>query len=194
MAQEIGSIGTEFLDGIKKNAGMAIAVGVVLLIAGFLAIGSPLAVGLSVAVVIGVLLLIGGIALLVLAFKAGSIEKGLLPSIVGIVTVVIGLLMISRPGAGLTSLTLFLAVYFLVTGVFEIMWAFLVRPAKGWGWTLFSGLVSLLLGFIIWGQFPLSGAWAVGTLVGIRMIFSGLMLIMLGAAARSKVKEVQSAA
>jgi len=192
MAQEISTIGKEFLDGIKKNAGIAIAVGVLLVIAGFLAIGSPLVAGLSVSVFVGVMLMIGGFGQLTLAFKAGSFGKELLSSIVGIVTVVAGLLMISSPGAGLASLTIFLAAYFLMTGTFEIIGAFQIKPANGWGWTLFSGIVSVLLGFMIWGQFPISGAWAIGTLVGIRMLFSGSSLIMLGSAARGAVKEVKS--
>jgi uncharacterized membrane protein HdeD (DUF308 family) len=50
---------------------------------------------------------------------------------------------------------------------------------------LINGLVSLLLGLMIWGQFPFSGVWAVGVLVGIKLIFGGWMLIMLGTAVRS---------
>jgi uncharacterized membrane protein HdeD (DUF308 family) len=192
MTQEISSIGKAFLDGIKESAGMAIGVGVVLVIAGFLVMGSPLVVGLSVSVVVGVMLLIGGIGQLLLAFKAGSFGKGLLLSIVGIVTVVVGLLMISRPGAALATLTFFLAAYCLMTGIFESLWAFQLKPAKGWGWTLFSGLVSVLLGIMLWSEFPISGVWAIGMLVGIRMLFSGLTLIMLGSATRGVVKEVRA--
>jgi uncharacterized membrane protein HdeD (DUF308 family) len=180
MTQEMSTIKEEFLDGIRKNAGLAIAVGVLMSIVGILAIGSPFVVGLSVSVFAGFMLLIAGIGQLVLAFKAGSFGRGLLSAIVGIVTAVVGLLMISRPGVGLASLTLFLAAYFLVAGIFEAVGAFQMRPAKGWGWTLFSGILSLLLGLIIWGQFPISGAWAIGMLVGIRLLFSGVALIMLG--------------
>jgi uncharacterized membrane protein HdeD (DUF308 family) len=54
----------------------------------------------------------------------------------------------------------------------------------GWVWTLVSGIVSLLLGMLIWSQWPLSGVWAVGLLVGINILFSGWSLIALGAAAR----------
>lgn len=184
MVQEISTIGMEFLDGIKRHPSMEIAAGVVLLIVGLLAIGSPFVTGLSVAFAIGVLLMIGGITHLVLAFKMGSFGKGLLAFIVGILTAIVGLVMISRPGIGLVSLTLSLAFFFVVAGIVEIMWAFQIRPFSGWGWTLFSGIVSLLLGFMIWGEFPLSGVWAVGTLVGIRMIVSGWTHIMLGVAAR----------
>lgn len=194
MSQEIENVGTEFLDGVKRNAGLAIAVGVILLIVGVLAVGSPFVAGISVTVAVGAMLIIGGVSQLVFAIKAGSLGKGLLSFILGILTVVVGVLMISRPDVGLVSLTLFLAAYFLIGGIFEIMWSFQIRPVQGWGWTLFGGLVSLLLGLMIWGQYPLSGAWAVGTLVGVRLIFSGWTLIMLGTAARSMAKEAKSAA
>lgn len=189
MAHEISTIGKAFLDGIKESAGVAIAVGVVLVIAGLLAIGSPLVAGRSVSVFVGVMLLIGGIGQLALAFKAGLFGKGLPSSIIGMVTILIGIFMLNSPGAILTT---FLAAYFLLTGIIEIFIAFQVKPAKGWVWTLFSGSIAVLFGFMIWGQFPVSGVWVIGMLVGIRMLFSGLMLITLGSAARGAVKELKA--
>jgi uncharacterized membrane protein HdeD (DUF308 family) len=190
MAREISTIGNEFLSGIRRNAGLAIAVGILMIITGILAIGSPLVAGLSVSVFVGLMLLIAGIGRLVLAFRAGSFGRGMLSAIVGIIMAVAGVLMISSPGAGLATLTIFLASYLLIAGIFEIAGSFEIRPAKGWGWTLFSGIVAVLLGFMIWGQFPVSGAWAVGLLVGLQMLFSGIALIMLGSGTRSVVKEV----
>jgi uncharacterized membrane protein HdeD (DUF308 family) len=194
MAEEISSIGKAFLDGIKESAGAAIVVGVILVIAGMLAIGSPFAAGLSVSVFVGVMMLIGGAGQLFLAFKAGSFGKGMLSAIVGIITAVVGLLMISRPGVGLASLTLFLAAYFFISGIIESLWAFQLKPAKGWGWTLFSGIITVLFGFMIWGDYPLSGIWAVGTLVGLRMLFSGWTLIMIGMGVRGRAKEAAGTA
>ena len=194
MSQEMENAGTAFLDGIKRNAGMAIVVGVILLIVGALAIGSPFVAGVSVTLAVGAMLIIGGVAQLFFAFAAGSLGKGLLAFILGTLTIVVGGLMISQPGVGLASLTLFLAAYFVVSGIFEVMWGFQIRPVSGWGWELFGGLVSLLLGVMIWAQYPFSGAWAVGTLVGIRLIFSGWTMVMLGAAARSMAKAAKSAA
>jgi uncharacterized membrane protein HdeD (DUF308 family) len=189
MTQKISPLGIAFLDGIRESAGAAIAVGVVLVIAGGLAIGSPIVAGLSVSLFVGVMLLIGGIGQLVLAYKAGSFGKGQLSTIIGMVTVMVGLLMIIRPGA---ILTIFMTAFFLLTGIIESFWAFQIKPDKGWGWTLFSGIVSVLLGCMIWGQYPFSGAWVLGAFVGIRLLFSGLTLIMLGSAARGAVKEVKS--
>lgn len=187
------TMSTELLDVIKRNAGVAIAMGVVLVIVGLLALGAPLVAGLSVAMIVGALLLAGGIAQLFMAFKAGSFGRGLMIFLMGALTVVVGAYMISNPGIALATLTLFLAAWFVVEGIFEILWAFQLKPIKGWGWTLFSGLVSLLLGIMIWRQFPVSGAWAIGILAGIKLIFSGLWLIILGSAGRSAAKEVQEA-
>ena len=92
----------------------------------------------------------------------------------------------------LATLTLVLAVYFVVDGVFQIIWAFRLRPIKGWGWTLFSGIAALVLGVMIWRQFPVSGIWAVGTLAGIHMIFGGSSMASVSRAARSAAKEAQS--
>lgn len=192
MAAEIKLAGSGFLDEIKKNAGLTMLIGVMLVISGFFAIVSPLMAGLSIALVVGVLLLINGVGLLFLAFKAGSFGKGFFIFLAGILTILVGGIMFARPGAGLASMTLFLALYFLFSGISDIVWSFQLKPENGWGWTLFSGIVSLLLGGMIWRQFPVSGAWAVGVLVGIRFLTNGITLVVFGIAARGAVKELNS--
>ena len=94
---------------------------------------------------------------------------------------------------GPATLTLVLATYPFVDGVFEIVYAVRLRPIKGWGWTLFSGIASLALGIMIRRQFPVSGMWAVGTLAGIHMIFAGSSITALSRAARSDAKEALAA-
>jgi len=64
----------------------------------------------------------------------------------------------------------------------------LVDRFEGWGWSLLSGIISLLLGLAIWRQWPLSGLWVIGLFVGIEMLFSGLSWLMLGLAVRSPAK------
>ena len=82
-------------------------------------------------------------------------------------------------------------VEFFVAGISEVIGAFKMKRAKGWVWALFSGVASLLLGIMIWWQFPLSGTWAVGILTGIRMIFGGGWLIVLGSGFRAAAKAEQ---
>jgi uncharacterized membrane protein HdeD (DUF308 family) len=88
--------------------------------------------------------------------------------------------MMTQPVAGLASITLLLVAYLVAAGLGELIVALQLRPASGWGWMLFNGIITLLLGMMLWRQFPLSGVWAVGVLFGIKMIFSGWALVFIG--------------
>jgi len=184
MAEVPITTGESLIGIIKRSAGTVIAIGVLTVVLGFLALVAPLAAGLSIAVAVGLLLLIGGLAQLFFAFRAGSFGAGLMVFVLGALKTFAGVMMFFEPVVGLVALTLLLAAYFAVEGVAEILWALQLRPAAGWGWCLGSGIAALLLGVMIWGQFPLSGVWAVGTLVGIKLIFSGTTLLTLGNGAR----------
>ena len=89
-------------------------------------------------------------------------------------------------------LSLLVASYFFVHGIFEVIEAVQLRPAPGWGWSLFSGILTVSLGVLIWRQWPVSGAWAIGVLVGIHVLMSGWAAIMLGTAARGAASEVSA--
>ena len=193
MANEIQEIDQEVLSVIKGQSRVGIVVGIAIIVAGVLALLSPMIAGLSVAIAVGVLLLVSGVSRLFLAWGMGSFGHGLLVFLMGVLSIIAGGYMLARPGMALATLTLFLAAYFIVDGVFEIIWAFRLRPIKGWGWELFSGIVALALGIMIWRQFPMSGMWAVGTLVGIHMIFGGSSLASICGAARRAASDVQAA-
>ncbi len=185
---EDAAVTSGLLDGIKKNARLAVIMGIIMVICGFLAVGSPLAAGVYVTIFVGIMLVVGGIAQCILAFSAGAFGKGLLIFIVGALTAVAGFYLFNQPLEGLVSITLFLAIYFVVTGIFELVSAFQIRPADGWGWMLVNAIVTLLLGIMIWRQFPLSGAWAVGILFGVKLILSGWSLIFIGRSVRGAAK------
>ena len=171
---------TGLLGGIKKNARLTVACGVILIVAGFLAIMSPLVAGLSLTIMVGAMLAVSGIGQCFLAFKAGAFGQGLMVLIFGVLMTFAGFYMMTQPVAGLASITLILVAYLVATGLFEIIAAFQIRPAQGWGWELFNAIVTLLLGIMLWRQFPLSGAWAVGILFGIKMIFHGWAFVFIG--------------
>ena len=100
--------------------------------------------------------------------------------------------MLSQPVSGLATLTLFLAGYFIASGVVQVVGALGARPEQGWGWLLFGGIISFMLGVMIWRQFPISGVWALGTLVGVQLMMSGWTLIAVGGLAKNAVKEVSA--
>jgi len=174
----------------KKHAGWLVVLGVVTVIAGFLAMASPLLAGLSVTVLIGIAMVIAGVARTIGAFQAGSFGQGALAFVGGILTFAAGVILAAKPGIGLATLTLVLGGYLLVDGISGAVLAFHVRPEKGWGWMLFSAVMGVVLGILLLKEWPLSGAWAIGTLVGINLVFAGFTFISVGSTARSVAKKL----
>ena len=173
------------IDAVKKDSTALLILGIVTVVLGSLAMMSPMITGVAVALMVGILLIGGGIMRTIFAFKCKSWGAGILVFLLGILTLFVGLYMVSMPGVALATLTLFLAAYFVVDGIFEIVEAFDLKPIQGWGWMLVGGVVSILLGVMIWRQWPVSGAWAIGILVGIKLIFAGWAMVGIGVAGRS---------
>jgi len=174
----------------KKNAGWLVALGVLTVIAGCLAIASPLLSGLTVVVLIGIALAIGGVARTIGAFSAGSFGQDTLAFLGGILTFGAGLILAARPGIGLATLALMLGAYLLVDGISGVVLALRVRPESGWGSMLFSAVMGVILGFLLLREWPLSGMWAIGTLLGVSLLVSGFSMISVGSAARSLSNQV----
>jgi uncharacterized membrane protein HdeD (DUF308 family) len=172
----------------RKNAGWLIGFGVLTVIAGVFAIVAPLGSGLGITIFIGLALVIGGGARIIAAFGADSFGQGALAFIGGLLGAVAGVILATRPGLGLATLTLLIGSYLLVDGIASAVLAFRVRPDQGWGWILFSGIVTVLLGILLLAEWPLSGTWALGTLVGVNLLFSGSAMISIGSAARRLTK------
>ena len=179
------AVAAPLANAVKKDSTALLVLGIITIIIGMAAMITPLVAGVAVALMIGILLIGAGILRTVFAFKCKSWGKGILVFLLGLLTLAVGFYMVSRPGAALVTLTLFLAAYFVVDGIFEIIEAFDLKPIKGWGWMLFGGIVSILLGIMIWRQWPVSGAWAIGILFGIKMIFAGWAMVGIGTAGRS---------
>jgi uncharacterized membrane protein HdeD (DUF308 family) len=187
MSDKSGLIGV-----ISSHARHATITGIVMAVCGVLAIAAPAVAGVSAMIVLGVMLLVGGLSQCFLAFKAGAFGRGLLIFVLGALAVIAGVWTLGQPLSALSGITLLLAAYFIVSGVIEAFGAFSARPANGWGWLFFSGIVSLALGVMLWKQFPLSGLWAVGTLIGIRLLMAGISLIAIGSIVGKGVKVVSA--
>ena len=179
------AVAAPLANAVKKDSTALIILGVLTVILGVLAMMAPLMTGVTVALLLGFLLIAAGIVRTIFAFKAKSWGKGILAFGLGLLTLLVGLYMVVRPGMALATLTLVLAAYFFIDGIFEIFEAFDLKPLKGWGWMLFGGIVSIILGFMIWRGWPESSLFIVGILVGIKLIFAGWSMIGIGAAGRS---------
>ena len=181
-------------DVVSGSARLGYGWGIATIIFGALAIMAPFFTGVAVTGIVAVLLVASGITQGAYAFKAGSWGKGIMQFLFGGITVVCGVAMFIWPLLGLASLTMLLAAYFLVDGGYAIVAAFQVKPTQGWGWMVFSGITSVVLAGLLWWEWPFSGQYAIGVLVGVRLIFSGWSLMMLGAVGEVASDEIRSAA
>jgi len=173
------AMAADLVAAIRKNSKLTTFSGIVLVIAGFLAVTSPLYAGLSITIMVGAMLAVSGIGQCLVAFKAGAFGRAVIVFLVGVAMLLVGLYLMQQPVTGLAKLTIILMAYLIATGLAEIAMAFQVRPAAAWHSVLANGIVTLILGILLWRQFPLSGAWAIGVLFGIKMMFSGLALILI---------------
>ena len=161
-------------------------------------LGAPLVVGgtaaivvptltvvttLAAAVVLGITLMIAGVATIVAAFWTGKWSGFLLQMLVGLLYLVAGFSITEKPGQGAVAATILLASFFVVLGAFRIVAAFTLHLPQ-WGWVLLNGVVTLLLGVIIYRHFPKDVPWVIGLLIGLEMLFNGWTWIMLSLAIR----------
>ncbi|MBI5547604.1 MAG: AI-2E family transporter [Deltaproteobacteria bacterium] len=163
-----GRLGSRMWGG-RLVAGLLIsAVGVIALLSSAIA-------GVASAIFAGALLAAAGIIELVSASRVHREERALL-LLGGVLSLVVGVLFLVRPDAGLAALTMLLAGYFFVSGLFRLVTSIGDRYPR-WGWDFFYGLVAMALGVIVVVEWPLSALWLVGTLVGVELVFRGTAMV-----------------
>jgi uncharacterized membrane protein HdeD (DUF308 family) len=170
---------------MKEGSKWGIVWGVLLVIFGVLAIGEPYLAAIALTTFIAWLVIFVGAVHVILAFQAHSGTRMGWKLLVGLVYIFVGGYLLFRPLAGLAGLTLALAFLFLVEGALDFMLWWKSRRLQGAFWILVDSLITLLLGGMIYVHWPSSSVWAIGTLVGISMIISGVARIMLSLAMRS---------
>lgn len=152
---------------------------VISLIGGVLALLNPFAATLAATLMAGWVFAFLGALQIVQSFQMKGWGGFLWALLFGILTLVVGLSLIFNPLAGMVSLTLLVAVLFLAIGVVKIMYAFSLRSVTGWGWVLFSGIVSVLLGILILADFPWSATSILGILLGVELISNGVLFLFI---------------
>jgi len=174
------------LEAIRGNWGWLLALGIILIVVGTIAVAMPIVSSFASAVAFGSLLLLGGIAQLVGAFWTRDWSGFFLSLLMGILYAVLGVLFLRHPGDALMAMTLFLACALMVGGLFRIIGS-LMYQFPHWGWILTGGIINLVLGIMIWQQWPEVSLIVIGLFVGIDLIFTGWTWVMLALA----VKNVQ---
>jgi uncharacterized membrane protein HdeD (DUF308 family) len=170
---------------LKKAAGWSIVLGIVLLVLGVIAILFPLASSLAAAIWVAWLLVIGGGVLLAHAIRTRRESGFWLKLLWSIVYLVAGLLLLASPVSGVLTLTLVLAVLWIIEGATAIALAFRLKPARPWGWVLFDGILTALLGLLVWVGWPGNAPWLLGLFLGLSLLSTGISVLLFGWAIRS---------
>ncbi len=169
---------------IAQHWGWFLAFGIGLLLLGIAAVARSVSATLISMVFFGWLLVLAAgieIAQAVMVGKWAGFFYHLLAAILFGVT---GLLMITRPVISAEVLTVLMAMFFIVGGLFQLIGAWSIG-LPGWGWQALDGIIAFVLGLLVLGQWPASGLWVIGLFIGIDLIFYGIAWIALALALRA---------
>jgi uncharacterized membrane protein HdeD (DUF308 family) len=153
--------------------------GVAMTVAGVLALVFPVVTSLTVEILIGWVLVVAGVATVYGAFSVEGTGPFFGQLLLGFLKLALGIYLIMHPGVGMLALTLLLVAVFMVDGAVQFAFAFDLRPKDGWGWMLLSAIVSVAVGLLIAAGLPGTSLIALGILVGVNFLSTGIALIML---------------
>jgi len=170
---------TSSIEMARRNTGISVGMSLLLILLGVLALTLPGALGIAVAILVLWTIVFSGLAHLVYAWNAragGDFYWGLA---VGLVYLIAGLYLMLHPRESLASLTLVLAVLFLLEAGAMLGAFFRLRHLPSAGWLLLNAVVAGILGLLIAINWPGSSLWAIGTLLGVNLLLSGGVRLML---------------
>ncbi len=168
----------------KKHWGLVLALGVLMIILGTVGFFHPVVYTIATVIVFGAMLLVGGGAGLVTAFRLEGWKGKTGAALFALLYVVTGALLLLHPLLGALSLTLVVGAFLAAAGAIKLWLGFTHREQKGWWLVVLSGLLSVLLGILIFGGFPGTGLWILGLFIAIELIFDGWAAIGFALAAR----------
>ena len=176
----------EMMEKLKASWGWLVAFGVISLIGGFLCFANPLAATITADYLAGFFFLVLGIAQVIQAFSIREWGGFLWNTAVGLLTLLVGGVLIANPVAGAASLTVLVGVLLFLLGGAKIAYSMNLRPVNGWIWVLVSGILSVVLGVIIFANFPWSAVTVLGLFLGVELTFNGVTLLMTGLSLRNQ--------
>ena len=178
-------------EEVKKRSAWSIFMGIVTAALGCFLIVYPLATAAITTVLLGWALIFVGLAQFVFALYSQTIGNFFLKVLLSLVYGICGIALAFFPIAGVAALTGVLGTLLLIQAGLLTATAFQLRPVDGWGWFLFDAATNLLLGILILARWPNSSVWAIGTLVGVSVVMSGISRIMIATKIRSGAANVE---
>ena len=174
--------GRRYLNTASESdaSSSAKVIGIVTIILGIAALAAPFVVGESMLLFVGLVVTVAGVLRMIWAFRTHTLRSGFWKFLVGVLTLLAGVFILGHPLLASGALTIILASYLFMDGLVEIIVAFTLEGSKGKGWLLAGGVLSVLLACLLFFQAPFSGVIAIGVLMGVKLIFIGLIALLLG--------------
>jgi uncharacterized membrane protein HdeD (DUF308 family) len=173
------------IEEVRRHWMWFLAMGAFMALIGIVALGSSFATTMVSMCFLGWLLIAGGAVEVVHAFWNRKWSGFFLDLLAGLLYGGMGFLVLANPGTTALALTFMIAVLLMFGGLFRIVAAVGFHPPHE-NWVILNGAISLLLGFMIWHQWPFSGLWTIGLFIGVDMIFNGVALTMLAMTAKTQ--------
>ena len=163
-------------EKIKRHSIWYLIQSALMILAGIFALIFPAISSVAIVTVLGWLLIISGMLQAISLIDARYVPHFWLQLVSVALSVMVGILFLRNPGAGLLTLTLLLIVFFMVEGISKVIFSLTIRPFPNWAWVFASGIVGILLSFYLWANTPVVAIWVLGVLLGIELICEGAAL------------------
>jgi uncharacterized membrane protein HdeD (DUF308 family) len=168
------------IEPLRAKAGWILALGLVFLIGGIVALGSVVTATAASVLIVGIMMIIAGMAEVISAFQVRTWGKFILWLILGVLYIGAGLVTFANPLLAAALLTLLLGASLVASGIMRLILAFSMKDGAHWGWVLLSGLITLLLGFVILSRWPVSSLYVLGIFLGIDLVIAGVSWLAIG--------------
>jgi uncharacterized membrane protein HdeD (DUF308 family) len=179
MAQASAAMREAMRETVKRYSLWYLLEGVLMVVAGVLALVYPYIASVTLVFLLGWILVISGVLQGIGLIGARDVPHFWMQLTSVVLAILIGVLLLRNPDAGLLIMTVLLIVFFVVEGISKIIFALNIRPFMGWVWVFLSGIIGILLGAYLWANMPLSSEWVLGVLLGIQLICEGAALAYL---------------
>lgn len=175
------------MNEIRSSWGWFLTLGIALVLLGAACIVYNTAATAATILVFGWLLVVSGVFALIQAFRVHNWSGFFLYFLSALLRGFTGYLLIRYPEVGAASLTLIVAAFFVVGGLFRATGSAMLR-FPSWGWAAFSGFLAFILGIVLLVQWPTASIWFIGLLIGIDMVFDGSSFVAFSMAMHSLPK------
>jgi uncharacterized membrane protein HdeD (DUF308 family) len=171
-----------FKDELSEAGAWKVALGILVIISGMLAAATPIFTFISAMYFIAIMVLAAGVFAIIRMFQDDGAGRKFLDLILGVLSIAVAILMFQSPDIATATLALWVAIWLIVRGITELVWAFQMKTGRAM--LILTGIVDLFLGIVLVSMDEVKAVAVLGFYVAISLIFWGVSLIFQGALLR----------